>query len=94
MTGNENDDELFNALLEDAESFVLTYTSRTKMIPGLSKPARDIALIAYNRLGTEGEAKRTEAGESYEFTDLPKSVRSVLNQYRLVRCGGIAHEKK
>lgn len=93
MTGNEDGTELFKALLDDAESYILAETNRTKIIPQLQKPVRDMALIAYNRLGTEGEIKRTEAGESYEFVDIPVSVRSVINRYRLVRIGGHVHER-
>lgn len=89
----ESDESLLSLLLEDAESFVLGYTNRTKLIHELQKPVRDLALIAYNRLGTEGETGRSEAGESYSFNDAPKSVYSVLNKYRLARCGGYAHEE-
>lgn len=92
LTG-EHDESLLSLLLEDAETFVRGYTNRTKLIHELQKPVRDLALIAYNRLGTEGESGRSEAGESYSFDDAPKSVYSVLNKYRLARCGGHAHEK-
>ena len=54
-------------LLEDAESFVLGYTNRTKLIPPLEKPVRDLAVIALNRIGTEGENSRSEGGESYNL---------------------------
>lgn len=91
LTG-ESDEVLLSLLLDDAEAFVLSYTNRTRLVPGLVKPVRDLSVIAYNRMGTEGEAKRSEAGESYDFTDLPKTVTEVLNRYRLVRCGGHAHE--
>lgn len=89
----ESDGALLSLLLEDAETFVLGYTHRTKMIDVLQKPVRDLALIAYNRLGTEGESGRSEAGESYSFNDNPKEIYSVLNKYRLARCGGYAHEE-
>ena len=89
----ENDEELLSLLLGDAETFVLGYTNRTKLTDALRKPVRDLALIAYNRLGTEGETGRSEAGESYSFNDAPKSIYAVLNKYRLARCGGYAHEK-
>lgn len=93
LTG-EGNQELLSLLYEDAESFVLSYTNRTRLIGKLQKPTRDLAVIYYNRLGTEGEMKRTEAGESYEFNDLPKHITEVLNRYRLARCGGRAYEKK
>ena len=93
LTG-ETDDELIRILLEDAESFVLGYTNRTVMIEPLYRPAREMAVIALNRMGTEGESKRSGAGESYEFEDIPKKVSNVLNLYRHARIGGKAHEVK
>lgn len=90
---NESDETLLSLLLEDAEAQVLGYTNRTKLIDELRKPTRDLALIAYNRLGTEGETGRSEAGESYSFNDAPTQVYSVLNKHRLARCGGHAHEE-
>ena len=65
------------------------------MIPdGLIKTVGDLALVAYNRLGTEGESGRSEAGESYSFESAPAQIFSVLNKYRIARCGGHAYEKK
>ena len=93
LTG-ESDTVLLITLLEDAEEFVLSYTNRTHMIPALEKPKRDLALISYNRMGTEGETGRSEAGESYSFDSAPKHIYDILKRYRLARCGGRAHEKK
>lgn len=90
----ESDEELLSLLLEEAESFVLSYTNRTRIIPGLEKTVRDLAVIALNRIGTEGESGRSEAGENYSFNDAPKQIYDVLNRYRLARCGGRAHETK
>ena len=93
LTG-ESDDKLLSLLLADAEEQVLAYTGRTTMIPALEKPARDLALIAYNRRGTEGESSRSGGGESYSFDSAPKQIYDVLDRYRLVRIGGRAYETK
>lgn len=93
LTG-ESDEELLSLLLEEAEAFVLSYTNRTRIVGGLEKAVRDLAVIALNRRGTEGESGRSEAGESYTFDNAPRQVYDVLNQYRLARCGGYAHEAK
>lgn len=93
LTG-ESDEELLSLLLEEAESFVLSYTNRTRLVTGLDKTVRDLAVIVLNRMGTEGESCRSEAGESYSFNDAPKQVYDVLNRFRLARCGGHAHEAK
>ena len=91
LTG-EKDDELLQILMEDATTWVLTYTNRTRLVSGVDKTVRDLAVIALNRMGTEGEAARTGSGESYTFNDAPKQIYDVLNRYRLARVGGVAHE--
>lgn len=93
LTG-ESSDELLSFLLDDAEEFVKSYTNRTRIVVGLEKAVRDLAVIALNRMGTEGESGRSEAGETYSFDSAPKHIYDTLNRYRLVRCGGHAHEKK
>lgn len=93
LTG-ENDEELLFLLLEEAESFVLSYTNRTKLVSGLDKAVRDLAVIALNRMGTEGETGRSGAGETYSFDNAPKQVYDTMNRYRLARIGGKAHETK
>ena len=91
LTG-EKDEELLQILMEDATAWVLAYTNRTRLVSGLDKTVRDLAVIALNRMGTEGEAARTGSGESYTFEDAPKQAYDVLNRYRLARVGGVAHE--
>lgn len=91
LTG-ESDEGLLNLLLSDAQEYVLAYTNRSRMVPSLEKPVRDLAVIAYNRMGTEGETGRSEGGESYSFDSAPKQIYDVLDSYRLVRIGGRAYE--
>ena len=93
LTG-EGDEDLLSLLLSDAEEFVLLYTNRKVLPDALKKTARDLAVIALNRMGTEGESGRSEAGESYTFDNAPKQIYDVLNRYRLARVGGHAFEKK
>lgn len=93
LTG-ETDEELLELLLEDAEAFVLSYTNRSRIVTGLEKSVRDLAVIALNRMGTEGESSRSGAGESYNFDNAPKQIYDVLNRYRLARVGGRVHEAK
>ena len=93
VTG-ETDDDLLELLLGDAEEYVLAYTGRTTLPDVLKRTVRELALHAYNRLGTEGESSRSEAGESYGFDNAPKAIYDVLNRYRLARIGGYAFEKK
>lgn len=91
LTG-EKDEDLIEILLDDAEAFVLSYTNRTRLKTGLEKAVRDLAMIALNRMGTEGEKSRSEGGESYTFDDAPKQIYDTLNRYRLARVGGKTYE--
>lgn len=93
LTG-ESDDILLSLLLEEATAFVLSYTGRTKIVTGLEKAIRDLAVIALNRMGTEGEASRSGGGESYSFDNAPKHIYDTLDRYRLVRIGGKTYEAK
>lgn len=93
LTG-ETDTELLTLLLEEAEEFALSYTNRTRSVEGMKKPVRDLAVITLNRMGTEGESGRSEAGETYSFDNAPKQIYDLLNKYRLVRVGGKIHEAK
>lgn len=93
LTG-ENDEELLSLLLEEAELHVLAYTNRTKLPDALKKLVLDLAVIALNRMGTEGENSRNDGGSSYSFDNAPQSIYSILNRYRLAKVGGHAFEKK
>ena len=90
----ESEDILLSLLLEEATAFVLSYTGRTKIATGLEKAVRDLAVIALNRMGTEGEASRSGGGESYSFDNAPKHIYDTLDRYRLARIGGRTYEAK
>lgn len=90
----EGDENLLSLLLSDATEFVLSYTGRTELPSVLNKTVRELAVIAFNRMGTEGESSRSGAGESYSFDAAPKQIYDVLDRYRLVRVGGRAYEAK
>lgn len=91
LTGEENED-LIEAYLEEAEDFVKGYTNRSVIITPLEKAVRDLAVIALNRMGTEGESSRSEGGESYSFESAPRQIYNLMNRYRLARVGGITYE--
>ena len=91
LTGETNEN-LIEAYLEEAADFVKSYTNRSVIITPLEKAVRDLAVIALNRMGTEGETSRSEGGESYSFETAPKQVYDIMNRYRLARTGGITLE--
>lgn len=93
LTG-ERDESLLSLLLSDAEEYVLVYTNRTELPTALKKTVRDLAVIALNRMGTEGESGRSEGGESYSFDAAPKQIYDVLDRHRLAGVGGKRYEAK
>lgn len=93
ITG-ENDEDLLNTLLQMAEEKVLSLTNRTKMIYPLKPAVREWAVVAYNRLGMQGETSRSEAGISSSFAEIPKEIDDAIKRYRLGRVSGHAYEKK
>lgn len=93
ITG-ESDEELLSLLLEISEERILALTNRSTITPGLKGAVRDYAVIAYNRMGMEGETSRSEAGISSAFVEIPKNIQDVINQNRLARVSGHAYEKK
>ena len=92
LTG-EVDDELLAQLLDDAEIWCLAYTRRTHVPDRLFwNTIGNLAIIGYNRLGTQGESARSEGGESYTFETAPANIVAILNHYRFARAGGVCHE--
>ena len=88
----ESDETLLIQLIEEAESYILAYTGRSALPEQLISTAGELAVVAYNRLGTEGDSGRSEGGESYTFDAAPHRIFSILNLYRLVRVSGKHYE--
>lgn len=90
LTGEKNE-ELLSVLLDEAEAFVLSYTNRTQLRTGLEKAVRDLAVIALNRMGTEGEKSRSDVAKidaaispaffSVTFTDPGTNTRTTKKFY-------------
>ena len=71
-------------LIDDAVVIVLDYTNRDVMVDAMWLYARQLATIAYNREGNEGEASRAEGGVSQSFVeDIPLNIKHSLNRYRI-----------
>lgn len=93
ITG-ESDEELLSSLLQMAEEEILSLTNRGKMTDKLKPIVRKWALIAYNRMGVEGEASRSEGGISSAFVEIPKEIQDAIKRNRLGRVCGHAYEKE
>lgn len=91
LTG-ESDDELLSILLEMSEDIILNLTNR-KVLPNSLKSVRTkMAVIAYNRLGTEGEVSRSEGGIASAFEDIPEDILRAIKSKRLAKVGGHTYE--
>ena len=82
LTG-ESDEELLSILLEMSGDVILGLTNRTEVPDVLTGTQTKMALIAYNRLGTEGETSRSEGGISSAFSDMPEDI---LRAIKFSRC--------
>lgn len=71
-------------LIDDAVIMVLDYTGRDEMVDAMLLYARQLAIIAFNREGNEGESSRSEGGISQSFIeDIPLNIKHSLNRYRV-----------
>lgn len=90
------EDDLLLQLLGDAKDLVLDVIGRDQLPERLQSVVVELAVIAYNRMGTEGESSRSEGGISLSYLDdLPLTLRRRLNNYpRKVRVMGNASDSE
>ena len=92
---NEEDTALLEQLLEDAETEILDYCNRDVLLPRMFGLQRELAIVYYNRLGSEGESSRSEGGVSVSYsTDIPENLKRRLNSYRRLKAVRLANENK
>lgn len=92
---NEEDTELLEQLLEDAEAEILDYCNRDVLLPRMLGLQRELAIVYYNRLGSEGESSRSEGGVSVSYsTDIPENIKRRLSSYRRLKAVRLANENK
>lgn len=87
------DDALLNQLLEDAENDILDYTNRNVLLPKMEGLQRELAIIYYNRLGSEGEASRSEGGISVSY-EMPEGIKNRLKAFRRLKVVSMVESKK
>jgi hypothetical protein len=79
-------------LLEDAQAEILDYCNRDVLLTKMEGLQRELAIIYYNRLGSEGESSRSEGGVSVSYsTDIPENIKKRLNAYRSLKAVRIAN---
>ena len=92
---NEEDTALLEQLLEDAETEILDYSNRDVLLQRMLGLQRELAIVYYNRLGSEGESSRSEGGVSVSYsTDIPENIKERLNSYRRLKAVRLANENK
>lgn len=92
---NEEDEDLLEQLLEDAEAEILDYCKRDTLLPRMLGLQRELAIVYYNRLGSEGESSRSEGGVSVSYsTDIPENIKRRLSSYRRLKAVRFANENK
>ena len=84
---DDGEDALLRVLLAQAEAEALAITGRETLPDGLRGAVVDLAVIRYNRRGTEGENQRTEVGVTAKMDALPEDIRRQLRQYTLAKAG-------
>ena len=80
-------DAQLRVLLLQAERTALAVTGRTQLPEGLRGAVVDMAVMRWNRRGTEGESLRTEGGVTAQMEALPEDIRRQLRRYTLARAG-------
>lgn len=75
-------DGLLAVLLDSAEDTILDVIGRDELPARLVSVQTELAVIAYNRQGAEGETARSEGGISRSFvSDLPPDMQKRLQNY-------------
>jgi len=80
-------DGLLNDLLADAQAFTQDYTGRVTLPQGAEGVLVELACIAYNRLGMEGQSSHSEGGVSASVDGLPGMLKARLDRLRVAKVG-------
>ncbi|RKI45520.1 hypothetical protein D7V67_16025 [Clostridium paraputrificum] len=92
---DNSEDALLNMLLEDAEGEILDFCNRDILPVKVEALQRELAIIYYNRLGSEGESSRSEGGVSVSYsTEIPENIKSRLIAFRRLKLVGVANANK
>lgn len=82
---SDDKDELINELIEMTKEEVKEYCNLTDntQLESLFGTIKEMVVIKYNRLGTEGLSSENYSGASFGYmTDYPESIKNVLNRNR------------
>lgn len=83
---SDKEDLVLELILEDAKAEIIDYCRIEEFSNILEPLQRELAIIYFNRQGTEGEVSRSEGGISISYgTDIPENLKARLNRYRKAR---------
>lgn len=83
LLGVTNKDDLLNLLIRKSETFVKNECRIEEIPESLRDTVTDIAVIMYNRQGTEGVSSESFSGISTNYDlNLPINIRKALNRHR------------
>lgn len=83
---DDKQDANLKVLLEEAEDEAKNYCNRDDVVDGMRSAIRKTAYLAYKSDGIENIASKSEGGRSVSYketNEIPSSVKSSLNRYRL-----------
>lgn len=79
-------DTLLNLILDIVIQEFLDYTNRDDIPDGANAVALQMAVIQYNRIGSQGLASQGYSGVSESYIDgYPQNIRKQLNRYRKMK---------
>lgn len=78
---DDSQDGLIAALLSDAGDSVCDYIGRDEVPARLVSVQIQLAVMAFNKRGAEGESSRSEGGISQSFDGLPPELLARLKNY-------------
>ncbi|MGL4656769.1 MAG: phage head-tail connector protein [Sarcina sp.] len=82
---DDKQDKLLELFLEDAKSEISDYC-KVDFIESMEPVQRELAVIYFNRQGTEGEISRSEGGISINYgTDIPGNLQRRLDKFKKVK---------
>jgi len=75
-------DELFEALLDEADAFARAYTGLAVLPASLDGAVTRLALTFYSELGLEGVSDATDGGSRRRMDGVPDTVKRELDAHR------------
>lgn len=81
-------DDLLRQIIDDMTNLVLGYTGQETLPPALEWVVRELAIIRFNRIGSEGMQSESEEGKRMDFQEDP-----LLNYYGVLDHWIVTEEK-